>query len=227
MWACESSTYDKLSHGKPRVELIFGKAWSVCAIKLACWEFKKQKQIHTQSHAHSNVQLLFRALCSQITDFLHKMNSNTHLQRLPQTYIIAQTHCSLTITASEEVSDRSYLICFDSRYSLFLLPFQKHIALPRTLCALLFYANRSKCWSRETFHVMSYSLTTLCCSAGWKRGWEAVRQEERQGGKRDETARVEREGSQHSIASERNGFDMSIFGKNLILLFQHVNNISI
>lgn len=124
----------------------------------------------------------FRALCSQITDFLHIMNSNTHLQRLPQTYTIAQTHCSHT-----NYSFRGGMRSFSPDLLWFQI-FTVSVTLSEThsppknsesqldiLCALLFYANHSECWSSETSHVMLYTLTTLCCSAGWKRGREAVR----------------------------------------------------
>lgn len=134
MWAWESSTYDKLSHGKPRVELIFSVAWSACTIKFACWE-KTQKQLHTHADTCSRQRrpAAFRALCFQITDLVRIMNSN-HTHRDSHRHTSLPKHTALLhITASEELRDHPHLICFDSRYSQFPSRSQKHTALPRTL----------------------------------------------------------------------------------------------
>lgn len=112
----------------------------------------------------------------------------SHSQRLPQTHIITQTHCSLTYNRLRGVTGSS------SPDLLWFQIFTVSVTLSEThspsknsksqrdiLCALLFYANRSECWSSETFRVMSYNLTTSCCSAegkedgrlwGWKKGRE-------------------------------------------------------
>lgn len=136
----------------------------------------------------------FSALRSQITDFLHIMNSNAQT--------CTRTFCSQTKTASQEAWDHPHLICSDSRYSQFLLPsllFHSHSyrasknykSLLDIPCSLLLCASCSECWSSERFHVKSNNLTTSCCSDG-ERGLEGVKLEERQGGegKREETARV-------------------------------------
>lgn len=151
----------------------------------------------------------FRALCSQITDFLHIMNSQTH--RLPQTHIIAQTHCSLTYNSlgggmGSSSPDFLWFQIFtvSVTFSETRSPSKNSKSQPDILCARLFYANRSECWSSETFHVMSYNLTTSCCSAegredgrlwGWRKG--------REGGEKGGNSKCR---ARRITASESNGY---------------------
>lgn len=133
------------------------------------------------------------------------MNSNTHSHRLPQTHITIQTHGSLArnsykggMGSSSPDLLRFQIFTVSVSLSETHSPPENSKSQLDILCALLFYANRSECWSSETFHVMSYNLTTSCCSAqgkedgilwGWKKG--------REGGKREQPASVEWDGSPH------------------------------